>query len=50
MILDYLQTRLNSVEMKLNFLGYLIKDGKRYPAPEKVEAIDNWVLPTNANQ
>ncbi|GMM47393.1 hypothetical protein DAPK24_039680 [Pichia kluyveri] len=33
-------------ENSIEFLGYLIKDGKRFPTDEKVDTIKNWKLPT----
>lgn len=35
-------------EDSIEFLGYLIQDGKRYPSPSKTAALQNWKLPTTA--
>lgn len=34
----------------IEFLGYVIKDGKRLPSPSKTSAIDNWKIPTTAKE
>lgn len=53
-LLDKNDLRLTAKKVKIandsvEFLGYLIKDGKRHVSPSKVEAIRNWKLPTTAN-
>ena len=34
----------------IEFLGYVIKNGRRYPSEKKTEAIDKWLLPKNAKE
>ena len=38
--------KVKLAEDSIEFLGYLIKDGKRFPTDEKVSTIKNWKLPT----
>ena len=44
------QKKLKLIQEKANFLGYVISDGKYYPDPTKVEALDHWSTPQTIKQ
>ncbi|GMG57154.1 unnamed protein product [Ambrosiozyma monospora] len=40
------ESKLHLLQTEIFFLGYLIKDGQRFPAPDKISALHNWHSPT----